>query len=58
MQSNPYRAIEEGRDAIGFELKESYHAHALRNCAKAAREWERKQRGGGLFAALENKETK
>lgn len=28
-------AIEQGRNAVGFELKESYHDQAVRNCAKA-----------------------
>jgi DNA modification methylase len=45
-------AIHEGRDAVGFELKESYHAQAVRNCDKAVREWERARHGGGLFAAI------
>ena len=36
--STAYVAIEQGRNAIGFELKESYHALALRNLEKKARE--------------------
>lgn len=44
-----YVAIEQGRNAVGFELKESYHAQAERNCAKAVREWEQAREGGGLF---------
>lgn len=33
--STPYVAIEQGRNAVGFELKESYHDQAVRNCQKA-----------------------
>lgn len=45
-------AIEQGRNALGFELKESYHEQALRNCARAVRERERELAGGGLFARV------
>jgi hypothetical protein len=33
--STAYVAIEQGRDCVGWELKESYHAMALRNAEKA-----------------------
>jgi hypothetical protein len=49
--STAYVALEQGRNVVGFELKESYHAMALRNIEKARREWATK--GDGLFAALE-----
>lgn len=35
--STAYVAIQEGRNALGFELKESYHDQALRNCELALR---------------------
>lgn len=35
-------AIEQGRNAVGFELKESYHAQAVRACERALE----KRRGG------------
>lgn len=35
--STAYVAIEQGRNAVGFELKESYHAVALKNVEKAQR---------------------
>ncbi|SKA84699.1 intein C-terminal splicing region/intein N-terminal splicing region [Prosthecobacter debontii] len=38
--STAYVAIEQGRNAVGFELKESYHALALRNLEKQQREME------------------
>jgi len=38
--STAYVAIEQGRDAIGFELKESYHQQALRNVDKLQRQIE------------------
>lgn len=47
-------AIEQGRNALGFELKESYHGQAVRNCEKALRERERALAGGGLFAGVED----
>lgn len=31
-------AIEQGRNAVGYELKESYHAQAVANCERAQRE--------------------
>lgn len=31
-----YVAVELGREAVGFELKETYHQQAVRNCARAA----------------------
>ena len=34
--STPYVAVEEGRRALGFELKESYHRQACRNVEKVA----------------------
>lgn len=33
--STAYVAIEQGRNSVGFELKESYHAMALKNAEKA-----------------------
>lgn len=33
--STAWVAIEQGRDAVGFELKESYHQLAVRNCELA-----------------------
>jgi DNA modification methylase len=33
--STAYVALELGRSAVGFELKESYHAQAVANCEKA-----------------------
>ena len=47
--STAFVAIEQGRNAIGFELKESYHALALRNLEKQAREIE-EAKAGDLFA--------
>lgn len=35
--STAYVALEQGRNAVGFELKESYHASALSNCEMALR---------------------
>lgn len=35
--STAYVAIQEGRNVVGFELKESYHANALRNIDRARR---------------------
>jgi DNA modification methylase len=35
--STAYVALQEGRDCLGFEIKESYHDLALRNVAKARR---------------------
>lgn len=37
-------ALEEGRQAVGFELKESYHRQALRHCAEAVDRAETAQR--------------
>ncbi|MDR2674944.1 MAG: site-specific DNA-methyltransferase [Opitutaceae bacterium] len=36
--STAYVAVEQGRRAVGFELKESYHALSVRNLEKQARE--------------------
>ena len=36
--STAYVATEQGRNAVGFELKESYHALALRNLEKQVRQ--------------------
>jgi DNA modification methylase len=33
--STGYVSIEQGRNVVGFELKESYHAMAIKNCEKA-----------------------
>lgn len=43
--STAYVALEQGRRAVGFELKESYHAKALGYIAKLQRELEEKERG-------------
>jgi DNA modification methylase len=48
--STAYVAIEQERQAVGFELKESYHALALRNLEKQARE--RADASVDLFTAL------
>jgi DNA modification methylase len=37
--STSYVAIEQGRNSIGFELKESYHQQALANVEKAKRKF-------------------
>jgi len=49
--STAYVAIEQGRSAVGFELKESYHRQALRNVELAKR---RNTEQMGLFAGLES----
>jgi DNA modification methylase len=41
--STAYVAIEQGRSAIGFELKESYHAQAVKNVALAQRRAKQEQ---------------
>jgi hypothetical protein len=47
-------AIKEGRNAAGFELKESYHTQAIRNCERHVREWKDRQRPtGNLFSRVE-----
>lgn len=46
--STAYVAIEQGRNAIGFELKESYYSQSLRN-VEIARQMQNKQ---SLFAEL------
>lgn len=38
--STAYVAIEQGRNAVGFELKESYHKIAVKNAAKAVERFE------------------
>jgi DNA modification methylase len=48
--STAYVALEQGRNAVGFELKESYHALALRNLAKAQAEWARAEEDMPLLA--------
>lgn len=48
--STAYIAIEQDRNAIGFELKESYYSQSLRN-VKIAKE-KRKQAGNNLFAEM------
>lgn len=47
--STAYVALEQGRHAIGFELKESYYDLALRNIEKARQGWERE--AVSLFAS-------
>ena len=54
--STAYVAMEQGRNAVGFELKESYHALALRNLAKQAQEKEERE-SMDLFAAAERQEV-
>jgi hypothetical protein len=46
-------ALEQGRNAVGFELKESYHALCVRNCEAKLRELRQQQRDLPLFASLE-----
>lgn len=48
--STAFVAVQEGRDAVGFELKESYHRQAVKNAAKAARALEPVV---DLFSAIE-----
>lgn len=43
--STAYVALEQGRNAVGFELKESYHAKALGYIEKLKRELDEKARG-------------
>lgn len=47
-----YVAVEQGRNALGFELKESYHRQALGNAATAELD-DRSKRDPDLFTALE-----
>jgi hypothetical protein len=46
-------AIEQGRNALGFELKESYHRKALRVCELALAKRRQSQQAFPLFAGLE-----
>lgn len=46
-------ALEQGRKAAGFELKESYHAQALANVEKYRRQAEAEDRAMTLFAAAD-----
>lgn len=47
-------AVEQGRRAVGFELKESYHRQAVRNIErKAAETTERGSAPADLFALAE-----
>lgn len=48
-------AIEQGRNAIGFELKEGYHAQAVSNCEAALARRRQSQEALPLFAGLETK---
>lgn len=50
--STAYVALEQGRNAIGFELKESYHSLALRNVEKARRDFAHSQ-SPDLFSMME-----
>lgn len=50
--STAYVALEQGRSAVGFELKESYHSLALRNIAKLQAEQSEAKRD--LFAWSED----
>lgn len=47
--STAHVAIQEGRNVVGFELKESYHAAALDNARKAVAAMERAASQGNLF---------
>lgn len=49
--STAFVAIEQGRNAVGFELKESYHQQALDNCKLALRKLD-EARNLPLFAGL------
>jgi DNA modification methylase len=49
--STAWVAIEQGRDAVGFELKESYHGMALRNVALA--QTIKREQGRTLFSEVE-----
>jgi len=52
--STAYVALEQGRRAVGFELKESYHRQALKNAAKARQvAAPASSMSPGLFDALE-----
>lgn len=51
--STAFVAIEQGRNAIGFELKESYYRQAVRNCERALAKRSQSQEELPLFAALE-----
>lgn len=42
--SSAYVAIEQGRNAVGFEIKESYHAQAVANCERAIDDLRQAQR--------------
>ena len=53
--STAYVCIEQGRSAIGFELKESYYSLALRNLAKQQREIE--ENSHDLFTMAADKEV-
>jgi DNA modification methylase len=48
--STAWVAVEQGRSAVGFELKESYHRLALKNVAKKQRAMAEAE--AGLFAGL------
>lgn len=50
--SVPVVAVQEGRNALGFELKESYHAQAMRN-VRQAMDVREKTRERGLFDGAE-----
>lgn len=50
--STAYVAVEQGRNAVGFELKESYHRQALRNAQRAERNTG-DERAIDMFAALD-----
>jgi DNA modification methylase len=51
--STAYVALEQGRIARGFELKESYHRQALKNAAKARQAAAPRSLMPGLFDGLE-----
>ena len=51
--STPYVALEQGRRAVGFELKESYWSQAVRNCQKVQGHGVAESVAPGLFDGLE-----
>jgi DNA modification methylase len=47
--STAWVAVEQGRNVVGFELKESYHAIAVKNVAKARKRFESRVEEPALF---------
>jgi hypothetical protein len=50
--STAWVALEQGRAAVGFELKESYYALAVRNVERLKQDLRQKVKGGPLFAGV------